>query len=286
MKRFDAKTISDYALLSLIQEVSASPKPGLVDRFNSGSHKDMDYNTFIESSFSIKDYFGECFDLGLLSESTIEEKKKELRKLGKIAEEKMYDATYNVNTHKGIIFSLGFLTFSMGILQREKGCNYVIGDIINQVKELCSGITEELNVDKSKTYGEKLYQEYGFKGIRGEAEEGFSKSLDIGLRNFKEARKKLNVNDSLIQVLFNFMIDVEDSNVLGRGSLVELEFVQEVGKKVILLGGMYTEKGRDYINSLNDLFVSKNISPGGSADYLILTYFLSLLDDGDENDRV
>ena len=38
--------ISKVAIKSLLYEVTASPKPGLVDRFNSGAHRDMDIFTF------------------------------------------------------------------------------------------------------------------------------------------------------------------------------------------------------------------------------------------------
>ncbi|HCX03804.1 MAG TPA: triphosphoribosyl-dephospho-CoA synthase, partial [Clostridiales bacterium] len=37
--------ISNAALKALLYEVSVSPKPGLVDRFNNGSHTDMDMFT-------------------------------------------------------------------------------------------------------------------------------------------------------------------------------------------------------------------------------------------------
>lgn len=275
MKNINAEKISDYALLSMIQEVAVSPKPGLVDRFNNGRHKDMNFQTFIDSSFAIKKYFGKCFNLGYNNKNLLI-----LRKFGIIAEKEMYKATNNVNTHKGIIFSLGFISYAIGLLEREKK-EYELNDICNKVKELCSGISDELNVKNPKTYGEKLYREYGFKGIREEAEEGFIKVLEIGLPCYKNSRKSLNVNDSLIQVLLFFMTQVNDSNVLGRGGLEGLSYVKEVSQEAIDKGGMFTKTGREYIYELNDKFVEKNISPGGSADYLILTYFFNLLENGD-----
>lgn len=280
MRKLKASTISDYALLSLIQEVSVSPKPGLVDRFNNGSHRDMDFQSFINSSFAIKDYFGETFKIGLLSNKNDEENFRILRNLGKIAEKNMYNATKNVNTHKGTIFSLGLLTYANGKLQREKGENYTIEDICNEVKMICFNITKELVVENPKTYGEKLYFKYGFKGIRAEAEQGFEKAL-IGVKEYRRCRENLSKNDSLIEVLCYFLTVVEDSNVLGRGSIEDLIYVRNCGNKAIELGAMHTELGREYIYSLNDEFVKRNISPGGSADYLILTYYLHLIDNGD-----
>lgn len=48
----------------LLYEVSTTPKPGLVDRNNSGSHKDMDFFTFLDSSASLIPWFREFFCLG------------------------------------------------------------------------------------------------------------------------------------------------------------------------------------------------------------------------------
>ena len=39
-------------------EVMAAPKPGLVDRNNSGSHQDMDLNSFLRSAKALTPWFG------------------------------------------------------------------------------------------------------------------------------------------------------------------------------------------------------------------------------------
>ena len=41
-----AKKLSSLSMQALLYEVSATPKPGLVDRNNTGAHKDMDIFTF------------------------------------------------------------------------------------------------------------------------------------------------------------------------------------------------------------------------------------------------
>lgn len=277
MKSFNSQIISEFALKSLIEEVNIWPKPGLVDKYNSGSHKDMDIKTFIKSSYAIKNYFGEAFNIGLKQNINEKEKIKELKKIGLEAEKEMYIATKNVNTHKGIIFSLGYISMAIGILENENE-KFNLLDITNKVSLLCKGITKDLEVKNPKTYGEKIYIKYGAKGIRKEAEEGFIKALDIGVINYKRCLKNLNPNDSLLEVLIYFMATLEDSNVLGRGSIKSLIFVKKTAKKAIDLGAMHTKKGREYIYSLNKIFIDKNISPGGSADYLVLTYFLYLVE--------
>ncbi|MFA7216349.1 MAG: triphosphoribosyl-dephospho-CoA synthase, partial [Bacillota bacterium] len=43
------KKVEETCIYALMEEVAATPKPGLVDTLNNGAHKDMDYFTFIAS---------------------------------------------------------------------------------------------------------------------------------------------------------------------------------------------------------------------------------------------
>lgn len=55
----DAQDIADAARLAvraLLYEVTTTPKPGLVDRRNSGSHRDMDVFTFMDSAAALYPY--------------------------------------------------------------------------------------------------------------------------------------------------------------------------------------------------------------------------------------
>lgn len=266
--------ISKIAFKSLICEVSATPKPGLVDLIDSGSHKDMNYLTFIKSSVAISDYFKKAYLLGIKNykfEDFIE-----LREEGKFAEIEMYKATEDVNTHKGIIFSLGLLVYATGI-QKSLG-DVSSFSIVNRVKSLCSNITEELN-NNLNTAGGLQYKKYGLKGIRNEAEEGFEKALTVGLYNFKRYIQTLSFNDAIVNTLMHFMEILDDSNLIKRGGLCGLNFAKESASKAIELGSMNTNKGRAYIANLNKAFIAKNLSPGGSADYIILTLYFYFLEE-------
>ena len=59
-----ADLAASAAVRGLLYEVSTTPKPGLVDRNNSGSHSDMDFFTFLDSSASLIPWFREFFCLG------------------------------------------------------------------------------------------------------------------------------------------------------------------------------------------------------------------------------
>ena len=44
--------------------VYTTPKPGLVDRRNTGAHQDMDVALFEASAHALESYFADCFRIG------------------------------------------------------------------------------------------------------------------------------------------------------------------------------------------------------------------------------
>ena len=52
-----ARKLSSLSMQALLYEVSVTPKPGLVDRNNTGAHQDMDIFTFEASAVSLNHYF-------------------------------------------------------------------------------------------------------------------------------------------------------------------------------------------------------------------------------------
>lgn len=281
------KYISKLAVKSLIYEVSATPKPGLVDRNNPGAHRDMDFFTFIDSSLELTDYFYECTYIG--SNFYNEDKTmllKEIRPRGIKAENDMFLATKGVNTHKGLIFSVGIICAAVGHIFREKPSIYISSqDICSLVKMISQGITSELeNLDGKEelTYGERLFIKYGSKGIRGEAETGFKTVTDHSLPIMKTLMKEeLHINDVLVQVLLNLMATTEDSNILGRHNMETLSFVRDKAKTVLKHGGYLTLAGKLLVEDMDKSFIKKNISPGGSADLMAITIMLYMLEEGD-----
>ena len=111
--------IATIAMEAMLYEVSATPKPGLVDRNNCGAHKDMNFFTFMSSAAALHSTFDAMVLAGIHAKhSPITNMWPELRKIGIKAENSMFLSTNNVNTHKGEIFSLGLLC----------GCAAVFGE--------------------------------------------------------------------------------------------------------------------------------------------------------------
>lgn len=280
------KKISNIAIKSILYEVSATPKPGLVDRANAGAHKDMNFYTFLSSASVLSSYFYNCTRSGLdFNGEDYTKLLENIRPIGKKAEEDMFNATGGINTHKGIIFSGGIIAAASGSIYRQ-GKELSLIKIIERVKQISRGITCELeNIEDKKnlTYGEELFIKYESKGIRGEVEEGFKTMVNFSYPIFKTLieEKTHNINDILIQTLLNLMVYTEDSNILGRHDMDKLDFAKNGAKEALKLGGIFTKQGKEYIENLDKTFIEKNISPGGSADLLAITFMVYMIENGD-----
>jgi triphosphoribosyl-dephospho-CoA synthase len=277
---------ASLAQRAILYEVSTTPKPGLVDRDNSGAHKDMDFFTFMASGSALYKGLYDCAMEGLLFEGEDSTRLLDtIRKPGIECERAMFEATNGVNTHKGIIFSMGIICSVVGKLHKEQGINkFGVEDICEEVKRVTYGLTHKdfKGIDHKEvlTHGERLYKDYGFKGIRGEVESGFisvQKNAVRVLREWKD-NKQLSMNDLFLDILLNIMADSEDTNVVSRGGIDSLKYVRKLSAEFVLEGGMQQRDAVLKLQSMNRDFIERNISPGGSADLLAVTIFLGMLE--------
>lgn len=281
-----AHNTASLAQRAILYEVSTTPKPGLVDRENSGAHKDMDFFTFMASSSALYRGLYECTMEGLLfNDEDSTRLLDKIRKPGIECEKAMFKATNGVNTHKGIIFSMGILCAAIGkMYSKRKTTRFIIEDICKEVKKTAEGLTDKdfigIENKKTLTHGERLYKEYGFKGIRGEVESGFK---SIGNRAVKRLRnwsidKELSINDLFLELLLIIMADSEDTNVIIRGGIESLDYVKNAAEEFLKCEGIHNPKAKESLRVMNDEFIKRNISPGGSADLLAVTIFLGMVE--------
>ena len=281
-----ANYIASLAQRAILYEVSATPKPGLVDRDNSGSHKDMDFFTFMASSSVLYKGFFECALEGLSFNDTDNTMLlRKIRPCGMECEKVMFEATNGVNTHKGIIFSLGILSAVVGNLYKKHGYqNFPVEIICDEVKKVAKNLTlrdfKDISSKKVLTHGERLYKEFGNEGIRGEIESGFitirKKSVEI--MRYWSINKQFSMNDIFLEIIINIMAESEDTNVIIRGGIDSLKRVKSVSKEFIKLGGMKQLKSREKLDQINEDFIKRNLSPGGSADLLAVSIFLGMVE--------
>lgn len=276
-EKADKEKIASLAVESLVEEARTTPKPGLVDMRNNGSHTDMNIDTFINSAHALKPYFHTCVEIG---HKTAGRPPKEtfppLRKAGLDAEKAMYHVTGGVNTHKGAIYSMGILCAAFGRLWTPQLPVTDVSQILSVCAEIVSSSTKEdfKNIDTS-TAGGRLYLKYGLKGIRGEVEAGFPSVQKFGLPKYEKALEAgLSHNDAGSVTLLNLVANIEDTNLYHRGGK---EGRQYAVKQAQLLLENDPYPTRKQIEALDDAFIEKNLSPGGSADLLAVTYFLHRL---------
>ncbi len=279
--KMNNKNIATLATKALLYEVSISPKAGLVSRLSNGSHKDMNFYTFIDSSLALHNYFLNCFDYGQEKLFSCPDFFKDLREVGKVAEKEMYEATKGINTHKGTIFSMGILLAVLGVhLKENKKIDLKI--LSEKIKEMCKPLLNELeDADSISTYGEKAYKEYHLTGARGLAISGYEIVLLDGINKLKDFCKTLDFETACILLLFYYMSVLDDTNIVNRASITTLKEVQILSKELFEENKKTLEKEsiKNSMSKLNDIFIEKNISAGGSADLLILTIFIHLLTD-------
>lgn len=274
----DKERCSALAVKSLLDEAYTTPKPGLVDCRNNGSHSDMDINTFEKSAYALKSYFDECFSIGkntaALSPS---ETFSLLKSVGIMAEKNMYNATGGINTHKGAIYSLGILCGSIGRLWMPESPFKCASDICLESASIAKeAVQKDFEQIDSATAGGMLYLKHGIRGIRGEVASGFDSVLKIGLPRYKELRNKnFNSNDAGTITLLYLISNVKDTNLYHRGGIKGAEAVMEATKKLL---SEFPEPSKNQIEALDDAFIKKNLSPGGCADLLAITYFLYSLE--------
>ncbi|OCG63662.1 triphosphoribosyl-dephospho-CoA synthase CitG [Gilliamella sp. GillExp13] len=269
---------AQLATKALIKEICLSPKPGLVDMNNSGAHRDMDFQTFFQSISAICVWFERFYQYGRISALH----KNQLflagiRPIGINCEQAMFKATNQVNTHKGGIFAFGLLLGAIGKLE-QLNLPINIQSICNEVSSICQGIVQsELKQNNlTNSVGEKLFKLHNLTGARGEAESGYATVRNISLPIFQQMQKNgYDEETCLLQAMLHLLAFNQDTNVVSRGGLDGLTFVQEQSKKLIKQGGVINPKVRENLYHLDSELIKRNLSPGGSADLIAITWFLS-----------
>jgi len=262
--------IAECAQRALLYEAVTTPKPGLVDAQNNGSHKDMNLFSFMSSAAALGGWFEESARIGLhMRGGQPREIFARLRAEGCCAEAKMMESTGGINTHKGALFSLGILCCAAGRLGEGASSS----EILDFAASLAQPSLKDLDVltsESARTGGERQFLEKGLTGIRGEAASGFPSVQRYGLTALHAALEKgADMNRAGLNALLAMMTVLDDSNILRRCGEAVLREVQQRAKECIERGW-----SMDDLQNLNDDFVRKNISPGGSADLLAVTYFI------------
>jgi holo-ACP synthase / triphosphoribosyl-dephospho-CoA synthase len=273
------RQLSIFALRAILYEISLTPKPGLVDKFCNGSHPDMNYRTFLNSSSAISHWFTELAHAGFnFPGKDLSEALPIIRNVGLQMEAAMFKSTHNVNTQRGLIFLMGLSLFASAYLYAGQD-KFEIELFRKIIMQICKDITsKELENPKQsgKTHGEEIFGRYGIPGARGEAEKGFPMVFDYGL---PELLKGWELDDEVLQRAFlSIAAHNNDTNIVFRSDLNVLGNFKALSFEAL------NHYNTENYTRIIDFCRTENISPGGTADLLTVSIFIySLIRQNDEN---
>lgn len=271
-----SRHLSSLAMRALLYEISLTPKPGLVDKFSNGSHTDMNYSSFMNSSASISTWFADLVHEGFrFHDQDLKLALPLIRTIGLHMESDMFASTHHVNTQKGLIFLMGVSLFACGhLFARQK--SFEPEKFREIVRRICKDLTHNeliMNDKVAMSHGEEVFKKYGFSGARGEAEAGFPMVFEFGL---PVLLKYNELNDDTLHLAFlSIASQNDDTNILYRSDVAVLnEFKHLANKTLVSFNKANMVKLTDYCNG-------RNISPGGSADLLAVSILIYLVTKSD-----
>lgn len=260
--------IATLAADALRDEVWLTPKPGLVDSANNGSHADMDLPLFLHSISAISPWLHQFYTLGQQDcHQPAPVMLRRIRPVGLACEQAMFSATKGVNTHKGGIFSLGLLCVAAGRLSASPRA-LTRRRLCAEVAAMTQGLVERelLSCRQPATAGERLFKAHGMAGARGEVQSGFHTLrhhvLPYWLAENSAERRSLNA-------LLRLMAYNPDTNLVARGGLSGLHFVQDYARRLLKTGWQ-----KEDLQEMDQALIARHLSPGGSADLLAIATVL------------
>lgn len=275
--------VGHLAYHAMMLEVHLTPKPGLVDTVNQGAHDDMDLALFVHSATVLAPYMAGFVRVGWLHHhQPLSSLLTELRPIGIDAEVAMFQATSGVNTHKGMIFSMGIICGVAGWLQanqRNINANAISEAVIQCCQHLVWDELQEIGRREPITQGEKLYQQYGVTGARGEAASGFRTIMVHALPAYQSAiAQEFSTEQALWQTLLVLIAHNQDTNLLSRGGMAGLLYVQQYAFSLLTSGGISHPDIEMALNQFDRCLIERHLSPGGSADLLAVTWLIAELE--------
>lgn len=246
---------------AMLEELNTKGKPGLVCPDTQGSHHDIDYAVMRR-----------CITIfAQQSKDMIAKASKGLSPLQAIAaaqQEAMHiignmtAAAQGANTYRGAVFSLGLTAFAYAYcrLEEEQVSKRKWMDTIREMSTLFHP-TEE-------TKGGRAVKEYNIKGALAMANEAYEFVFNKAVPFYQSLIIEDN-NSRKLHTLIYIMSQIDDSNIYHRSGV---EVAQEVKRMAAIAAMDFTPFN---IESLHQYCQKQWVSPGGAADMLILTLFIS-----------
>lgn len=240
-------------------ELYLTPKPGLVDLADCGSHPDLSLAIMERSIRIVAAYLDELVGSLVAGEPFLYQKKIGLR-----AEQRLLKSL-GTNTHKGYVFLGGML-----LIARWRAASADETAIRSEL----SGLAEIFfrAGEASSSHGRLARERYGAGGIVQETRLGFPALFDQALPAFRAAiKRQAGFGEASFAMLARLMQTVDDTTTLHRGGPAGLARVRQDGRRLERL----IASGDDYpafLRATNRAYIRMNLTMGGVADLLALAY--------------
>jgi triphosphoribosyl-dephospho-CoA synthase len=273
-----SELIATQAYRALLGELATWPKPGLVSHVDNGSHRDMNAGMLSTSAAVLRPFFAELALAGYTQAGM-----NSLRAIGLRAEAAMLSATGGINTHRGAIFGLGLLCAAAGRAGGVTADGAVVARArLGAIVTRCWGDDIRRGPIPLFSHGSAAFRQYGARGARGEAEDGFPSVYEIGLPALGLGRALAPgvAVAPAVHTCFALIAAIRDSNLLHRGGAQGASYAAEAAARFLSQGGVGAPDWRHRAAAVHANFVARNLSPGGCADLLAMTLFVDALESG------
>lgn len=263
----NARQLGHVAVRALYAEIALEPKPGLVSFRDCGSHHDMNGTTFLRSLFALRGYFPRIAQAGCDGHSFAV-----LEALGKNAEARMLAATRGINTHRGAVFGLGLLCASAGQVHAQ-GLKFIPQHLravlLSTWGEALAARARTARLASPTSNGQCVAQRFGMRSAGEEAAQAFPTLFEVTLPALQAALAAGATDRAArVQALFATMAALDDTNIVHRGGIEGLRFVQSSARSFLSSGGIMQTDWLLHARAIHTAFVQRRLSPGGSADVL------------------
>ncbi|MGA2963491.1 MAG: triphosphoribosyl-dephospho-CoA synthase [Candidatus Korobacteraceae bacterium] len=246
--------------MGALRELDLTPKPGLVDREDSGSHADISYAEMRASIDLLPLYFANILEC--------HQKQRPLQdfvQAGIDAENRMTGEIQS-NTHKGFIFLSGL------VLMAACNCGGQADLLRRKVSEIAKGFFARFGSPDS--YGADIRNRHGLGGIRAEAEQGLPAVFEHGWPKYREALEAgWGPEHAGFYLMAVLMQRLEDTTAIHRCGLDGLSRLRQDGARLQRLLEQQQEP-EPVLVTLNQEYRRAGLTMGGVADCMALTFAL------------
>ncbi len=278
--------IARCAQLAMLLEVSATPKPGNIDRDH--NYEDTRFEHFLASAVGVYPVLEKAASAksgvgSLIHEAVIESSK--WQKGG--------------NTHFGAFLLLIPLAMAAGGCDSTKCLKAQVQKVVKEttvedaielyrafseakvkvkpVDDLSLG--EPASLDKIRERGLTLFKlmeiSSGYDMIAEEWTNGFQKTFEC-TSSIKDKIRKYGINDSVVLAFMELLSRNRDTFIQTKFDTKKAEEVSSRAKEILQKGDM--DGIRDEIRSFDEELLRKGINPGSTADIIIAGLFVALFE--------